>query len=68
MGGVAAPISIVCLKLAAKVTAVVAIPEKTLQYAQEIVRIVDQCRNGWPELDVVVFNRLDTDGVGYAQG
>ncbi|KAK4282892.1 hypothetical protein QN277_014217 [Acacia crassicarpa] len=36
--------------------------------AQETVRIVDQCSNGGLDLDVGVFNRLDTDGVGYQQG
>ncbi|XVF42194.1 hypothetical protein PTKIN_Ptkin01aG0340400 [Pterospermum kingtungense] len=36
--------------------------------AQETVRIVDQCSNGGLDLDVGVFNRLDTDGVGHAQG
>ncbi|OMO96304.1 Chitin-binding, type 1 [Corchorus olitorius] len=36
--------------------------------AQEIVRIGDQCSNGGLDLDVGVFNRLDTDGAGYAQG
>ncbi|XWS57692.1 hypothetical protein CRYUN_Cryun09bG0195100 [Craigia yunnanensis] len=38
--------------------------------AQEIVRIVDRCSNEGLDLDVGVgvFNRLDTDGVGYAQG
>ncbi|MBA0618870.1 hypothetical protein Godav_028148 [Gossypium davidsonii] len=36
--------------------------------AQEIVRIVDRCSNGGLDLDVGVFNRLDTDGVGHAQG
>lgn len=32
------------------------------------MRIVDQCSNGGLDLDVGVFNRLDTDGSGYAQG
>ncbi|XP_050226071.1 pathogenesis-related protein PR-4 [Mercurialis annua] len=32
------------------------------------VRIVDQCSNGGLDLDVNVFNQLDTDGRGYQQG
>jgi hypothetical protein len=36
--------------------------------AQETVRIVDQCSNGGLDLDVGVFNRIDTDGRGYQQG
>lgn len=36
--------------------------------AQAIVRIVDQCSNGGLDLDAAVFNQLDTDGRGYAQG
>ncbi|KAI9084800.1 hypothetical protein K1719_033206 [Acacia pycnantha] len=36
--------------------------------AQVTVRIVDQCSNGGLDLDVGVFNRLDTDGVGHQQG
>ncbi|KAF5740515.1 putative Wound-induced protein WIN2 precursor [Tripterygium wilfordii] len=36
--------------------------------AQTTVRIVDQCSNGGLDLDVGVFNRLDTDGVGNQQG
>ncbi|KAF7817826.1 pro-hevein [Senna tora] len=36
--------------------------------AQVTVRIVDQCSNGGLDLDVGVFNRLDTDGRGYQQG
>ncbi|KAL4343481.1 hypothetical protein HN51_061777 [Arachis hypogaea] len=36
--------------------------------ASEIVRIVDQCSNGGLDLDVGVFNRIDTDGRGYQQG
>lgn len=32
------------------------------------MRIVDQCSNGGLDLDVGVFNQLDTDGRGYAQG
>ncbi|XAR49216.1 hypothetical protein NMG60_11032334 [Bertholletia excelsa] len=36
--------------------------------AQATVRIVDQCSNGGLDLDVAVFNQLDTNGQGYAQG
>ncbi|XP_004302058.1 PREDICTED: pathogenesis-related protein PR-4 [Fragaria vesca subsp. vesca] len=36
--------------------------------AQETVRIIDQCNNGGLDLDVNVFNEIDTDGRGYAQG
>lgn len=36
--------------------------------AQATVRIVDQCSNGGLDLDVGVFNRIDTDGRGYQQG
>ncbi|GLT95165.1 hypothetical protein SLE2022_128620 [Rubroshorea leprosula] len=36
--------------------------------AQQTVRIVDQCSNGGLDLDIGVFQRLDTDGRGYAQG
>jgi len=36
--------------------------------AQQTVRIVDQCSNGGLDLDVGVFNKLDTDGRGYQQG
>lgn len=36
--------------------------------AQTTVRIVDQCSNGGLDLDVGVFNRLDTDGQGYQRG
>nr|GLL25691.1 pathogenesis-related protein P2-like [Ipomoea trifida] len=36
--------------------------------AQETVRIVDQCANGGLDLDVNVFNRLDTNKQGYAKG
>ncbi|KAI4354542.1 hypothetical protein L6164_003394 [Bauhinia variegata] len=35
---------------------------------QETVRIVDQCKNGGLDLDIGVFQRLDTDGNGNAQG
>ncbi|TMX04779.1 hypothetical protein EJD97_004660 [Solanum chilense] len=35
---------------------------------QETVRIVDQCSNGGLDLDVNVFNRLDTNGLGYQRG
>lgn len=36
--------------------------------AQATVRIVDQCANGGLDLDVNVFNKLDTNGQGYNQG
>ncbi|KAG2696645.1 hypothetical protein I3760_07G068100 [Carya illinoinensis] len=36
--------------------------------AQETVRIVDQCSNGGLDLDAGVFQKLDTDGKGNAQG
>ncbi|XP_047331864.1 pathogenesis-related protein PR-4-like [Impatiens glandulifera] len=36
--------------------------------AQVIVRIVDQCSNGGLDLDYDVFQELDTDGQGSAQG
>lgn len=36
--------------------------------AQITVRIVDQCSNGGLDLDVGVFNRLDTNGRGYQEG
>lgn len=36
--------------------------------AQVTVRIIDQCSNGGLDLDVNVFNQIDTDGRGYAQG
>jgi len=32
------------------------------------VRIVDQCSNGGLDLDVAMFNQIDTDGFGYQQG
>ncbi|KAF8052465.1 hypothetical protein N665_1556s0010 [Sinapis alba] len=32
------------------------------------VRIVDQCSNGGLDLDVAMFNQIDTDGIGYQQG
>ncbi|XP_031128770.1 pathogenesis-related protein PR-4-like [Ipomoea triloba] len=35
---------------------------------QVTVRIVDQCSNGGLDLDVNVFNQLDTNGQGVAQG
>nr|AKF40631.1 pathogenesis-related protein 4-2 [Vitis pseudoreticulata] len=35
---------------------------------QATVRIVDQCSNGGLDLDVAVFNKLDTNGVGYQKG
>ncbi|XP_059648670.1 pathogenesis-related protein PR-4-like [Cornus florida] len=36
--------------------------------AEETVRIVDQCSNGGLDLDAGVFQKLDTDGRGNAQG
>ncbi|KAA8544910.1 hypothetical protein F0562_019695 [Nyssa sinensis] len=36
--------------------------------AQTTVRIVDQCSNGGLDLDAGVFQQLDTDGRGNAQG
>ncbi|KAE8651558.1 hypothetical protein Csa_019464 [Cucumis sativus] len=36
--------------------------------AQQTVRIVDQCSNGGLDLDVGVFQSLDTDGNGIANG
>ncbi|KAL9256432.1 Pathogenesis-related protein [Drosera capensis] len=33
--------------------------------AQATVRIVDQCSNGGLDLDVNVFNQIDTNGQGY---
>jgi hypothetical protein len=36
--------------------------------AQTTVRIVDQCSNGGLDLDVGVFQKLDTNGQGYAKG
>ncbi|XP_039115138.1 pathogenesis-related protein PR-4 [Dioscorea cayenensis subsp. rotundata] len=36
--------------------------------AQVTVRIVDQCSNGGLDLDWSVFQQIDTDGSGYAQG
>jgi len=36
--------------------------------AEATVRIVDQCANGGLDLDVNVFRRLDTNGVGNQQG
>ncbi|KAG8479089.1 hypothetical protein CXB51_028980 [Gossypium anomalum] len=36
--------------------------------AQVTVRIVDQCSNGGLDLDVAVFQQIDTDGRGHAQG
>ncbi|KAI6692629.1 hypothetical protein NL676_020339 [Syzygium grande] len=36
--------------------------------AQATVRIIDQCSNGGLDLDTGVFQMLDTDGSGYAQG
>lgn len=36
--------------------------------AKVTVRIVDQCSNGGLDLDVNVFNQIDTNGQGNAQG
>ncbi|KAL3381670.1 hypothetical protein AABB24_001670 [Solanum stoloniferum] len=36
--------------------------------AQTTVRIVDQCSNGGLDLDINVFQQIDTDGVGNQQG
>ncbi|MBA0742400.1 hypothetical protein Gogos_015464 [Gossypium gossypioides] len=36
--------------------------------AQVTVRVVDQCSNGGLDLDVAVFQQIDTDGRGHAQG
>ncbi|KAH9307522.1 hypothetical protein KI387_035433, partial [Taxus chinensis] len=36
--------------------------------AQATVRIVDQCANGGLDLDVNVFNQIDTNGKGYNAG
>ncbi|XP_060667697.1 pathogenesis-related protein PR-4-like [Ziziphus jujuba] len=36
--------------------------------ARATVRIVDQCNNGGLDLDVNVFNEIDTDGRGQDQG
>lgn len=36
--------------------------------AEVTVRIVDQCSNGGLDLDVAMFNQIDTDGVGHLQG
>lgn len=36
--------------------------------ASAIVRIVDQCANGGLDLDVNVFNSIDTNGNGHARG
>ncbi|KAL9320379.1 hypothetical protein ACSQ67_012218 [Phaseolus vulgaris] len=36
--------------------------------AQITVRIVDQCSNGGLDLDISPFQKIDTDGNGYAQG
>ncbi|KAL5552098.1 hypothetical protein UlMin_002274 [Ulmus minor] len=37
-------------------------------FYQVIVRIVDQCSNGGLDLDVNMFNQIDTDSNGYNQG
>ncbi|XP_004495613.3 pathogenesis-related protein PR-4-like [Cicer arietinum] len=34
----------------------------------EIARIVDECQNGGLDLDISVFQRLDSDGSGNAEG
>ncbi|CAN0892812.1 Pathogenesis-related protein PR-4B [Linum grandiflorum] len=36
--------------------------------AATTARIVDQCKNGGLDLDVNVFQSIDSDGNGYAQG
>ncbi|XP_014492110.2 pathogenesis-related protein PR-4 [Vigna radiata var. radiata] len=36
--------------------------------AQITVRIVDKCANGGLDLDISPFQKIDTDGNGYAQG
>ncbi|GLT95162.1 hypothetical protein SLE2022_128590 [Rubroshorea leprosula] len=36
--------------------------------AQATVRIIDQCSNGGLDLDANVFNQIDTNGSGRAQG
>ena len=36
--------------------------------AQATVRIIDQCSNGGLDLDIGVFQKIDTDGKGNAQG
>jgi rare lipoprotein A (peptidoglycan hydrolase) len=40
----------------------------TATNTQTTVRIVDQCANGGLDLDVNVFNELDTDKQGYHNG
>ncbi|KAH1037447.1 hypothetical protein GYH30_056704 [Glycine max] len=40
--------------------------EANMEISKE--RIVDQCKNGALDLDVGVFQRLDSDGSGNAQG
>lgn len=40
----------------------------TATNAKVKVRIVDQCSNGGLDLDVEMFQKLDTDGQGYASG
>ncbi|KAF3454316.1 hypothetical protein FNV43_RR04763 [Rhamnella rubrinervis] len=40
----------------------------TATNAPVTVRIVDQCSNGGLDLDVNVFNQIDTNGIGYQQG
>ncbi|KAL6659801.1 hypothetical protein ACP70R_000105 [Stipagrostis hirtigluma subsp. patula] len=36
--------------------------------AQTVARVVDQCSNGGLDLDVSVFQQIDTDGGGMAHG
>ena len=36
--------------------------------ARTVARVVDQCDNGGLDLDVAVFQRIDTDGGGVAKG
>ena len=42
--------------------------KNTRTNAAVTVRIVDQCSNGGLDLDVAMFNQIDTDGFGYQQG
>jgi len=42
--------------------------KNTATGAQVIVRIVDQCANGGLDMDVNVFNQIDTNGQGYQKG
>jgi hypothetical protein len=36
--------------------------------ARTVARVVDQCANGGLDLDIAVFQRIDTDGGGAANG